>query len=244
MPLRWLLLILALPLHAATGILVVCDEVPAMETLARQVKSRVGMSSEITSQDKMPAALASYPAVMVYIHKNIDAAPEKAFIDYARNGGKLILLHHSISSGKRPNHDWFPFLEISLPTGAFESGGYKYFDPATFDVVNLAPHDYVTTHDVKYSERIDYGGKELPGFHARDTEIYLNHVFSGPRTILLGVKYTEPKSGKLFMQDTAGWYKKTEKGEVYYFMVGHRAEDFEDATYAQIIANAVERARK
>ena len=28
---------------------------------------------------------------------------EKTFIQYAESGGKLVLLHHSISSGKRPN---------------------------------------------------------------------------------------------------------------------------------------------
>ncbi|MEO7142096.1 MAG: ThuA domain-containing protein [Bryobacteraceae bacterium] len=242
-----LIAMLALPLAAASDILMVCDEVPAMQTLARQMKDRTGMSSDITSQDKMPASLGAYRVVIVYIHKKLDEDPEMAFIGYAKNGGKLMLLHHSISSGKRPNRGWFPFLGISLPTGDLADGGYKYFDPASFNVVNRAPGNYVTTHKVKYGERVPYSSSgqsgretERPAFRVTGTEIYLNHKLEGPRTILLGIKYTEPKSGKVFQQDTAGWYKKTEKGEVYYFMVGHRAQDFDIPAYAQILANAIE----
>ena len=97
-----------LPAFAATDILMVADEIPAMEVLAKQLKARAGVSCEITTQDKMPAGLAAYQAVMVYIHKSIGAPAEEAFIAYAKGGGKLFLLHHSISSGKRENRDWFP----------------------------------------------------------------------------------------------------------------------------------------
>jgi hypothetical protein len=62
------------------------------------------------------------------------------------------------------------------------------------------------------------------------TEIYLN-------SLLLGLQYLETKSGKLYTQNTMGWYRPTERGAVYYFMAGHRAEDFVNAVCAQIIAN-------
>jgi hypothetical protein len=228
-----LLLSLAAPLAAATDILMVADELPAMDVLSKQLKTRIVSTTTITTQDKMPADLSVYPVVMVYIHKDIGEPAEQAFIDYAKNGGKLILLHHSISSGKRKNQFWFPFLNISLPTGDLASGGYKYFDPATFQVVNLAPQHFITTNKVTWPETAAYDGHECPAFTLTDTEIYLNHVFSGPRTTLLGAKY------ETYMQPTAGWYRPAGKGTVMYFMPGHKATDFDNPTYTQILANAV-----
>jgi hypothetical protein len=225
-----LLTLLSFPAWAA-DILMVADEIPAMETLAKQLKTRTGKTSEIVTQDKLPPSLSTYPVVMVYIHKSIGEPPEKAFIAYAKGGGKLFLLHHSISSGKRENKEWFPFLGISLPTTPYAEGGYKYFDPADFEVLNLAPRHYITTHKIKST------GNLL--FEANDTEVYLNHVFSGPRTTLMGIKYTDKTTGKVYEQPTAGWYRPAEKGMVFYFMVGHKATDWDIPVYAQIVANAV-----
>ena len=61
----------SLPAMAATDVLMVADEIPAMEVLAKQLKTRIGKTSEITTQDKMPADLSVYPVVMVYIHQSI-----------------------------------------------------------------------------------------------------------------------------------------------------------------------------
>ena len=63
----------------------------------------------------MPASLSAFRAVIVYIHKDIDSKSEKVFIQYAKNGGKLLILHHSISSAKRKNAEWFSFLGVDLP---------------------------------------------------------------------------------------------------------------------------------
>jgi hypothetical protein len=237
---RYLPLILAIaPALLAEDILIVADEVPAMEVLAKQFQSRANLTSKIVLQTAMPDSLKAFKTVAVYIHKDINEGPEHAFLDYLKDGGKLLLLHHSISSGKRKNKAWLPAFEITLPTAKFDDGGYAYFDPATFDVVNLAPTNFVTTHDVTYPKKVAYAEKQLDGFTVPDTEIYLNHQFDGPRTKLLGLKWTEPKSGRTYMQDTVGWQKKVGKGEVYYFMVGHKAADFDIPAYAQILTNAV-----
>jgi len=71
------------------------------------------------------------------------------------------------------------------------------------------------------------------------TEAYGNQGLGGPRTILLGMKFREEKSGVTYTQDTAGWYKKVGKGWVMYFMPGHSGKEFEDPVYAQILVNAV-----
>ena len=207
-------------------VLMVADEFPAMETLARELKPRAGMSAEIVAQDKIAADLRPYRAVFVYIHHDITPAAEHVFIDYARNGGRLILLHHSISSGKRKNKDWLNFLGVVLPDRPLEQGGYKYYDPADFQLVNVAP-----SHPVMKGapDKLDVW----------ESEVYLNHELAPNRMTLLAIRYTEPKSGITYEQPTGGWYLRTGKGDVFYFMAGHKASDFEDPAYAQIIANAV-----
>ena len=220
---------------AAANVLIVADEIPAMEVLAKELKARVAVDSTIVKQDALPADLSRYADVIVYIHQSLDEPAEKAFIQYAQQGGRLILLHHSISSGKRKNKEWFPFLKIELPDNAYADGGYKYFDPADFDVINLAPNHYITSNKVTYSEKVN--GSEA--FRVTGTEIYLNHVFTGPRTTLLGIRYVDKATGKTYQQLSAGWYRPAAKGMVMYFMVGHNTSDFENPVYAQILANAV-----
>ena len=221
-------------------VLIVADEIPAMQALAKQLETRAKTTSEIVTQDKIPDSLAPYPAVLVYIHKALGEKAENAFLYYAQAGGKLILLHHSISSGKRPNKNkrWFPELGIELPEREFAAGGYKYFDDVEWDIVNLAPKDPVTTKSVSYPLQVERAGKRLPGYRPKPTEVYLNQVLTGPRTPLLGMHYVH-KDGQVFDQDTVAWMKPLGKGKVYYFMPGHHAEDFEHPIYAQILSNAV-----
>ncbi|HXU80312.1 MAG TPA: ThuA domain-containing protein [Polyangia bacterium] len=245
-------LVLALALFASVAraapakevpILIVADEVPAMEILANQLGDRVHAKATIVNskQAPLPESLAGFRAVLVYIHGALAEPFEKALLSYAEGGGNLILLHHSISSGKRPNKNpaWLPALGVTLPEGELAAGGYKYFDDATWDLVDLAPKHPIL-EGVKFPKTVEYtGGKKLPALELDATEIYLNHVLAGPRTTLLGLRYTEPKSGKLFLQDTAAWVKPLGRGQVSYFMPGHKKTDFDRPDYARMIANAV-----
>ena len=232
-------------LAGADRVLIVADEIPAMEALARQFQSRAGAESKVITQADMPGSLDSYSTVVVYVHKELFAGPEKAFLDYARSGRKLILIHHSISSGKRKNAGWFPSFSITLPTAKFEEGGYGYYAPASFEMVNLAPGHPVTTKGVKYEKKVDFaaGGngtpKRLNAFTVPESEIFLNHQLDGPRTKLLGIKWTDPRSGRTYQQDTGGWLMPVGKGWVFYFMAGHRIEDFSIEPFARILTNAL-----
>jgi len=228
---------LCLPAFAAKEILIVSDGAP-MRILAVQLKAH-GIDSQIVGDDALPAKLAAYPAVIVYLHHVLAAPVVKAFIDYANGGGKLIVLHHSISSQKRQNPAWLDFLGVKLPEGDVTQGGYKYYDPVPLTLVNLAPKDWITTHDVRWESRAEYRGEDRDAIEFPATEVYLNHVLNGQHTILLGLKFVDKKSGVTYVQDTAGWYKKAEKGWVMYFMAGHSGKEFEDPAYAQILTNAV-----
>lgn len=229
---------------SAQDVLIVADEFPAMEVFAKALQDQEGLTSKIVAQTDLPPSLSGFRAVVVYIHKDLNELPEEAFIRYAKNGGKLLLLHHSISSGKRKNKDWFAFLGLDLPKAGESAPAYSYIHEISMDMVNLAPRHFITTHKVTYPKKIEYQRenatkpKQLPGFTLANTEVYLNHQLLTPRTTLLGFKMTD-KSGKEWVQDRSAWCMPVEKGWVFYSQPGHTTQDFEDPTYVRILTNAV-----
>ena len=229
----------------AQGVLIVCDEFHAMQVVAAQLEADDRVQTRIIGQTEIPPSMASYRAVLVYLHGELSPAAEHKLMQYASDGGDLIVLHHTISSRKRENKDWFSFLHIELPTRPYAEGGYAYFDPVSFQVVNLAAGNPLMK-GVPFDQRVAFtdpaGGGErmLPGTTFPDTEVYVNHVLSGEHTLLLGLKYIDAKTGRVYMQDTAGWMMNAGKGTVFYFMMGHRAEDFQNPTYRSLLDHAVE----
>jgi hypothetical protein len=240
------LLFIAFALTARSEVLIVADEFPAMRIVAAKLKSVENIDSQIIAQTNLPASLASFSAVIVYIHRDLLPDSERAFIHYATNGGKLILLHHSIGSTKRKNKDWLPFLGVTLPEGNVAQGGYKWIEPANWSLVNLDPRSFIMTNKVSYPEQIRYystkvpvPGGHLPGFTLTNSEVYLNQTHIGAHTLLMGLKYSDPKTGVVYLQDRAGWIKRAGKGWVIYLMPGHTIGDFENPVYSRIVLNAV-----
>jgi hypothetical protein len=244
---KWLrllgLVLCGFPVGLSADVLIVADEFPAMEYLAGQLKSQEGIDSRVVAQTNLPSNLAGFDAVVVYIHLGLGEKAEASFIQYAQDGGRLVLLHHSISSGKRQNRSWFPFLGVELPLGDVDQGGYKWTEGVTVDWFCLASN-FILTNQVAYSGHLAYaasGGdrpRELPSFTLRGTEVYLNHRLEGPRVPLLGLRYTDAK-GKTWIQETAGWIRPAGKGRVIYFMPGHSIHDFENPVYRRIVLNAI-----
>lgn len=221
------------------AILMVADERPAMEVLAKQLGTRAHANATIVKPDALPATLGSFQDVLVYIHKDLSETAEKAFLSYADGGGHLVLLHHSISSGKRKNKDWFPALGIALPTGDFATGGYKYVEDARWDIYAIAPnHPFL--RGVKFPKIVeDAAGKKQKGLALENTEIYLNHVLTGPHTLLLGLRYEDPQTHEVRVQDTVAWTKPYGKGRISYLMPGHKASDYDNDVLATILSNAI-----
>ncbi|MCL4178180.1 MAG: ThuA domain-containing protein [Verrucomicrobia bacterium] len=231
----------------AAEVLIVADEFPAMHFLAEKLKSEDNLSALVVAQDNLPAELKPFRAVVVYIHGELKAPTEESLIRYTRAGGRLVLLHHSISSGKRKNRDWFPFLGIDLPTGDVTAGGYRWIEPATLDLVNLAPDHFITTHRVNYPGRVAFRlpdeanpPADRPAFTLTESEVYLNHTFTRPRTVLLGFRFVDRQNaGTVYQQNTAGWIMAAGQGQVVYLKAGHSQSDFEQPTYLRIVLNAV-----
>jgi hypothetical protein len=242
----WALWLVAGALPAFAGeVLIVADEFPAMEVVAAKCKTDAQISSSLVKQSDMPADLARFQSVIVYIHGALSERAESAFIDYAQGGGKLVLLHHSISSGKRKNARWFSFLGVDLPEGDVARGGYKWIEGVTFTLVDLKPDHFIMTNQVNWPEQVVWTtntttpAATLPSFTLTGTEVYLNHVHTEPHTLLMGLKYEDPASRKTYFQSTAGWVKRAGKGWVVYLMPGHTKHDFETAQYGQIVENAI-----
>ena len=232
--------------NALAEVLIVADEMPVMQSLAASLKAEEHVTSQLASQNELPGSLTSFDAVIVYIHRALSEKAEDAFIAYTKAGGKLVVLHHSISSGKRKNAHWFPFLGVSLPEGDVSIGGYKWIEGVTWDLVNLKPKHFIMTNRVSFPAHIAYASTNavssngsLPGFTLNNSEVYLNHVHTEPHTLLMGLKYTDAPAGKTYMQDRAGWVKPAGKGWIVYLMPGHRQSDFDNAAYGRIVLNAV-----
>jgi len=246
--------------EAQSKVLIIQDELPQMEVLSEFI-TKNGLNTEdvIVDQDELPGSMSEYDAVIVYIHRSLFEKTENWIIEYTENGGRFICLHHSISSGKAKNKNYFPFLGIRLDgtdnsrDAELPGEGYAWIDPVTLVIVNLNDQHYVTNHKIDWGKEIPYQSSDLsierhkfPSISLPESEVYLNHKFSDgkEKNILLGLKYLDTRNNELFMQDRAGWYKKAGEGEIFYFMPGHSSIDFQNSNYSQMILNAINYSEK
>ncbi len=242
-------------------VLIIQDEMPQIEVLSAFLEERGGKEVEVVEQDELPDDLSRYQAVLLFIHGDLEETTEKAAIEYTETGGRLVVLHHSISSGKAANTYYFDFLGMRLDhpaqsSKAVEPGegyGWRHTetngDMVTLTIVNLNPQHYITSHEVDWGAAIPYTVSDhpseestYPSIALENSEVYLNHKFTDGRekTVLMGLKYFDDRVGKTFMQDRAGWVKRKGDGEIVYLMPGHSASDYENPNVAQMVLNAVE----
>jgi hypothetical protein len=234
-------------------VLIVMDEREQMEALSRYLKTR-GVEGTIVDQAGIPADWSRFDAVIGYIHGKLAEPVEVRFISYTKEGGRLVLLHHTISSGKARNRYLFDFLgiELSEPDKAREpsvpGGHYAWRDPIEQTLVNLNPDHYVTSDGVNWPGKTLYKSsdepsvaREYPSLVLKETEAYVNHKFTDGRakTVLLGFRWTDDRNAQIYMQDRTAWYKRAGKGWVFYFQPGHSTKEFENPVIAQLILNAI-----
>ncbi len=241
---------LAIGLSATSkpDVIIIQDEMPQMQVLAKFLKERGSRSVAIVDQETIPSDLSSCRAVIVFIHGELLEKTEKLIIDYTRNGGKLICLHHSISSKKAANKFYFDFLGMQLDKGSMEAGGYKWKQSA-WSLVNLNSQHYITNFKVDWDSLTDYASSDQPSVTKPypsirlkdDSEVFINHKFTDGRekTVLCGIVYHDEQSSRTYMQDRGLWIKKQGKGMIIYFMPGHIASDYENPNISQIILNAM-----
>jgi len=234
---------------AAEKVLIVQDEMLQMLVLEKFLQEAGKLAVDIVDQRSLPASFSDYHGVIAFIHHKLEETAEVALLDYAKNGGRLVCLHHSISRGKQVNKYYFSALDIKLENTPLEQGGYAYREGISYALVDLKPEHYITSHEVTWGEKVAYTRsdgpdreeKKLPSIELDETEVYLNHQFtdSSQKILLCGFKFYNEKTGRWFMQDRAAWIKHYGQGEIVYFMPGHRPSDYENKNIAQMILNAI-----
>ncbi|MHC4583949.1 MAG: ThuA domain-containing protein [Planctomycetota bacterium] len=229
-------------------VIIVQDEMPQMKVLAKFLRENGKLSVTITDQSSFPKDLSAYDAVIVFIHRDLQENTEKSIINYTKKGGKLICLHHSISSKKAQNKFYFDFLGIRLDKDPMEKGGYKWKE-SSWSLVNLNSKHCITNFNVNWKEKIPYTPSDYPGTEGlypcitlkHNSEVFINHKFTDGRekVVLCGIVYHDKESDKTYMQDRGAWIKRQGKGTILYFMPGHIASDYENRNISQMILNAI-----
>ncbi|UCH61775.1 MAG: ThuA domain-containing protein [Fidelibacterota bacterium] len=235
-------------------VLIIQDELPQIEVLAEFLRERGGMEVVVVDQEDLPSDFSPFSAVIGFIHGDLKIPTEKAIIDYTLRGGRHIVLHHTISSGKAENEFYFDFLGIRLDNPAESSdpvepgGGYGWRHVPVLTLVNLNPQHYIINHKVNWGEEIPYTPSDFPSAEGlypsltlESSEVYLNHKYTDGRekTVLMGLKYFDDRNQVLFMQDRAGWIKRAGKGDIIYLLPGHEPSDYENRNISQMVLNAV-----
>ena len=231
-----------------SGVLIIQDERPQMDVLAQFLAEKGKLPVKIIDQQSLPNQLSEYKAVIVFIHRDLHEKTERAIIDYTKAGGRLIALHHSISSKKAENKFYFDFLGMQLNKGPMEEGGYAW-KATSWTLVNLNTKHYITNHNIEWNKQVTYTSSDQPsvkklyaGIKLKDdSEVFINHRFTDGRekTVLCGLIYTDKKSGKTYMQDRGAWIKKQGQGTIIYLMPGHSVSDYQNENIAQMVLNTV-----
>jgi len=233
---------------AAGRALIVCDERVQMEALAKFLRNEGKLEIEIVDQDSFSTATAGCRAIIDFVHKPFSERVERALMDFAENGGRVISIHHSISSSKRQNKYWLGFCGMVLPTSRREQGGWHVVGNTTAVLVNLRPGHYITSHNVKYAKTTTYASSDilkaeriLPALDFPLSEVFLGQQITDMRQkeMLFGLKCFDPKTSETIMVDRGGWYQRKGRGWHFYFQVGHATSDFQNPAHCQILLNAV-----
>jgi hypothetical protein len=244
---------LAAPMYWAHGwgaekVLMVCDETAQMEVLGKFLREEGGYEVQIVGQDDLPNDVSGYCGIFNFVHRPLTEEVEEALIGYALAGGRLITLHHGISSSKMLNKKWLPFSGVALFRKGRDEGGWSVLGNVTAELVNLHPRHYITSHKVIYEGTTAYTPSDSPSTEQQcgvlrfpRSEVFLNEHFTDGRekTVLFGVKGQDPETGRVYMQDRGGWYQPKGKGWVFYFQIGHATSDFQKRSYCQILLNCL-----
>ncbi len=241
-------LVLPLALAAQEQVLIVSDEKEQMEVLAAFLRERGKFVVEIVDQEAFPADLSGYRGVFNFIHRPLTEKVEEGLIQYALSGGRLITLHHGISSSKMLNKKWLPFCGVALFRKERDEGGWSVLGNVTAELVNLRPGHYITSNKVAYPDTTTYTPSDFPSTEQTcpvlrfpRSEVFLNEHFTDGREkeVLFGVKGADPNTGKVYMQDRGGWFQREGKGWHFYFQIGHSTSDFQNPAYCQILLNCL-----
>lgn len=208
----------------------------------------------------------SNPACVIVYNKNLMGRLNvKAIKKYCAQGGKVITLHHNVSSMMLRRPEWLDFVQVYIKRGDDAEYPWSVIEGGDLYLTNLQPNSEITTegieydaevpelnlredpskmvltHELKGEAKTEYQErKKEPAIEFKKSEYFINHVpLPNPqRTLLFGVYFKDPESGRMFISNNGGWKMPYKKGMIYYFMPGHAIHDYHQQ-YCSIIKNCI-----
>ena len=234
------------------NVLILADKSDEMPELGQLIQ-RGGWGTTQLAQKDWNTSAFGFDAIVVYIHEPMLEPVEKALIDYAGQGGRLVVVHHALASAKMQNPRWLEFLGVRIFPRTDPVAPWFVSGDVTFTVVNLAPKHFITSNGIKYDETVSYRSAtrqevngEFPAFVMEKSEVFHNqrNTDGDAKILLLAYRLDEPNAGELpanvpAFEETAGWLKKTGKGWTVYLQPGHAPKDFQHPVFGQILLNAL-----
>jgi len=215
-----------------------------MDVLADWLEEYTHYDIQKTEQEEIDMDLAGFDFVFMYVHKPILPDAEKAWIDFTKDGGSLIVLHHGIASSKMQNPAWLDFLGIELYPRDHPEFPWDVIGQTTHTMVNLNPGHFITSNGIHYDQSTAFHSEydsifqgTYLAFDLPDTEIFLNQRFKDDQIkVLFGFKSADGSR----MQPTSGWYKQSGKGHIFYYQAGHSVSDFKNQNFIRVLLNTLE----
>lgn len=253
---KWIAFILSTWLWAGVQpaftqtVYVVADEFEQMEVLDAFLQANGPFRLHILEQADFPKTLPpDTTAVIEFVHGQLSDAIAATIMEYTLGGGRTLVIHHGLSSGKKSTKGWYKFLGVNLDASPDCPHPYGWLHDVDFQLVNLQPNHYITSNHVVYSATATYRPSDtpsetqsLPALSFANSEVFINHQFTDGREkqVLFGFSFQHPQTGEVIQQDRSGWMKKKGRGWLFYLHPGHTVEDFKTLGYCQIIQNCLD----
>lgn len=231
--------------------LLVTDDKDQLQTLTALLKEN-GYEVTLRPQKQIGAPISGYDVVFVCVRRSLLDKAETELVNYAKGGGRLVVLYDGLNPAKRQNKKWLDLLGIKLYPREDKKYSRPISDPTRVRMVNLMPEHYITSHKVKYDKTaytsVDWPDLSGPllAFDLSKTKVYNNirSTDGSAKVILLGSKSPIASESlkatkKSLMDKNAGWYKRTGRGWAFYFQLGHSEADFRNPNFAQILLNCL-----
>lgn len=208
----------------------------------------------------------SNPKCIITYNKNlIKKRNVKTIKEYCANGGKLIALHHNVSSMMLRRPEWLDLMKINIVKGDDAEYPWSVIEGGDLYLTNLQPDNAITTKGIEYDSEVpmlklsvdptkkvlthELDESQQKEFHSREkekaiefkkSEYFINHLpLPEPNRILLfGIFFHDPESGREFISNNGGWKMPYKEGMIYYLMPGHSVHDYHE-NYCNIIRNCI-----
>lgn len=208
-------------------------------------------------------------AIITYNKNCYSNTTVSALIEFTQKGGRLIALHHNISSMMMRQPKWLAFAKVQIEKGEHAKYPWSVMEGGDLFLFNLSPNHPITTNNVTFPDSAPiletYGMKAdasqwvlthalttvemtkvsqertQPALKFHESEYFINHVLlpAPERVLLFGEYFIFPKKGKAFISANGGWMLPVGRGKLFYFMPGHSSHDYNEE-YCHIIKNALE----